>query len=148
MKIYSKFTGKHPCRSMISINLLCQSTYGGLPLGFTCSPQTSIYRIRTTFSLGRNICNKVRKPSKKHQKSLIYAFAYFVDTIYRRTPMPKCDFNKVAGNFIETTLWHWCSPVNLLQIFRTHFSKNTSERLFLILKHPAPVIVTHRRLTK
>ena len=61
--------------------------------------------------------------------------------------MPKCDFNKVAGNFIETTLWHWCS-VNLLQIFRTHFSKNTSERLFLILKHPAPVIVTHRRLTK
>ena len=26
--------------------------------------------------------------------------------IYRRTTMPKCDFNKVACNFIEITLWH------------------------------------------
>ena len=43
--------------------------------------------------------------------------------IYRRTPMPKCDFNKVAllCNFIKITLWHGCSPVNLLHIFRTSF---------------------------
>ena len=41
--------------------------------------------------------------------------------IYKRTPMPKCDFNKVA---IEITFRHGCSPVNLLcYIF--------SERLFL-----------------
>ena len=33
--------------------------------------------------------------------------------------MPKCDFNKVA-------LWHGCSPVNLLHVFRTPFRKNTS----------------------
>ena len=41
--------------------------------------------------------------------------------------MAKCDFNKVAlfSNFIEITLWHECSPVNLLRIFRTPFSKNT-----------------------
>ena len=32
--------------------------------------------------------------------------------IYRRTPMPKCDFNKVATNFNEITLEHECSPVN------------------------------------
>ena len=35
------------------------------------------------------------------------------------------------GNFIEITLRHGCSPVNLQHIFRTTFLKNTSGRLFL-----------------
>ena len=46
--------------------------------------------------------------------------------IYRRTtPMPKCDFNKVALHciFIEIILPHGCSPVNLLHIFRTSFPR-------------------------
>ena len=30
------------------------------------------------------------------------------------------------SNFIEITLWHGCSPVNLLRIFRTPLLKNTS----------------------
>ena len=34
-------------------------------------------------------------------------------------------------NFIKITLWHWCSPVNLLHIFRTPFPKNTSGWLLL-----------------
>ena len=53
--------------------------------------------------------------------------------IYRRTPIPKCDFNKVAlqCNFIDIALRHGCSPVNLLRIFRTPSPKNTSERLLL-----------------
>ena len=34
-------------------------------------------------------------------------------------------------NFIEITLWHRCSPVNLLHIFRPPFSKNTSGWLLL-----------------
>ena len=33
--------------------------------------------------------------------------------------------------FIEITLQHRCSPVNLLHIFRTSFLKNTSRRLLL-----------------
>ena len=37
----------------------------------------------------------------------------------------KCDFNK------EITLRHGCSLVNLLQIFRAPFNKNTSGRLLL-----------------
>ena len=37
-------------------------------------------------------------------------------------------------NFIETALRHWCSPVNLLYIFRTPFPKNTSGRLLLKIK--------------
>ena len=48
--------------------------------------------------------------------------------IYKKTPMPKCNFKKVA---IEITFWHGCSPVNLLHIFRTHFPKSASGGLFL-----------------
>ena len=51
VKIRSKFTGEYPCRSAVSIKLLC--------------------------------------------------------------------------NFIQIALRHWCSPVNLLHIFRTSFNKNT-----------------------
>ena len=32
---------------------------------------------------------------------------------------------KMFSNFIEITLWHRCSPVTLLHIFRTPFYKNT-----------------------
>ena len=56
--------------------------------------------------------------------------------IYRTTPMRehKCDFNKFYWKFyfIEITLRHRCSPVNLLHNFRTLFPKNTSDRLLLI----------------
>ena len=51
--------------------------------------------------------------------------------IYRRTPMPKCDFNKVSINFIEITLRHRFSQVNLLHIFRIPFLKNNSGQLLL-----------------
>ena len=33
---------------------------------------------------------------------------------------------KFQSKFIGITLQHWCSPVNLLHIFRTTFPKNTS----------------------
>ena len=36
---------------------------------------------------------------------------------------------KLQSNFIEITLRHWCSPVNLLHVFRTPFLKSTSGRL-------------------
>ena len=49
--------------------------------------------------------------------------------IYWKTAMPKCDFNKCHFNFIEITLRHGCSPVNLLHNFRAPFLKNTSGRL-------------------
>ena len=38
---------------------------------------------------------------------------------------------KLQSNFIEITLRHGCSPVNLLHIFRIPFSKNTSGGLLL-----------------
>ena len=38
---------------------------------------------------------------------------------------------KIQNNFIEITLQHGCSPVNLLHIFRTPFPKNTSGGMLL-----------------
>ena len=52
--------------------------------------------------------------------------------LYRRAPISKCDFSKDA-NFIEITLWHGCSLVNLLHIFRTPLPKSTTGWLLLIL---------------
>ena len=40
---------------------------------------------------------------------------------------------KLQSNFIEIALWHGCSPVNLLHIFRTPFLKNTSGWLLPVL---------------
>ena len=51
--------------------------------------------------------------------------------IYRRAPMPKCDFNKVEKQLYWNHTSAWDSPVNLLHIFRASFLKNTSERLLL-----------------
>ena len=41
---------------------------------------------------------------------------------------------KLLCNFIQITLRHGCSPVNLLHIFRTPFTENTSERLLVVIK--------------
>ena len=49
--------------------------------------------------------------------------------------MARCNFSKVACNLIEITLRHWCSPVNLLHILKTPFSKNTSGRLLRKFGH-------------
>ena len=38
---------------------------------------------------------------------------------------------KLQSNFIEITLRHGCSPVNLLHIFKTTFARNTSGWLLL-----------------
>ena len=43
-------------------------------------------------------------------------------------------------NFSKMKLLHGCSPVNLLHIFRTPFTKNTSEGLCLRLTHFMPLV--------
>ena len=43
---------------------------------------------------------------------------------------------KLQSNFIETSLRHGCSPVNLLHLFRIIFPKNTSEGLLLFFLCP------------
>ena len=53
--------------------------------------------------------------------------------IYGRHPRQSAISIKLLCNFIEISLRHGCSPINLLHIFRTHFRKNTSGRLLLKL---------------
>ena len=43
---------------------------------------------------------------------------------------------KLLFNFIEIALWHGCSGVNLLHIFRTPFPRNTSGWLLLVYYNP------------
>ena len=43
---------------------------------------------------------------------------------------------KLLCNFTEIAIWHGCSPVNLLHIFRTSFSKNNFGQLLLEIKGP------------
>ena len=51
--------------------------------------------------------------------------------IYSWTPMRKWVISiKLLFNFIEITLSHGCSPVNLMHIFITPIYKNTSKELF------------------
>ena len=51
--------------------------------------------------------------------------------IYRRTPMPKYDFNKVALQIYWNRTSAWVFSYNLLRIFWTPFYKNTSGWLLL-----------------
>ena len=44
--------------------------------------------------------------------------------------MPKCDFNRV----VKITLWHGCSFINLLHIFRAPLDQNTCEELLLVVQ--------------
>ena len=56
-----------------------------------------------------------------------------IQQFYRRTSMPECGFNKVAFQ-LYGNLWHWCSSVNLLHIFRNLFYKNAYGGLLLKLQ--------------
>ena len=51
----------------------------------------------------------------------------------REHPCRSATSIKLQNNFIEITLRHGCSPVNLLYILRTPFPKNTTEGLVLTL---------------
>ena len=41
--------------------------------------------------------------------------------IYRRTPMPKCDFNKVENTFSKEHPWTAASDLSKLSIIRTSY---------------------------
>ena len=48
--------------------------------------------------------------------------------------MPNAILIKLLRNFIEVALWHRCSPVNLLHIFRTPFPGNTRRVRYIPLE--------------
>ena len=93
-------------------------------------------RLKTPEQIACVLCLHVQKHS--HRGVLRKTCSENMQQIYRRTPMPKCDFCNfieitiLLCNFIEIILRHGDSPINLLHIFRTPFPKNTSGRLRLI----------------
>ena len=70
-----------------------------------------------------------------------------IQQIYRRAPMLKCNFNKVARNVIEILLRYGCSFVNLLIIFRTPFPKNTYGGL-LLKNYKSKIISNHLAMSQ
>ena len=73
-------------------------------------------------------CNQRSSPSEVFLgKSVLKICSKFT----REHPCRRAISVKLLCNFIEITLWHRCSPVNLLHIFRTLFPKNTSLGLLL-----------------
>ena len=70
-----------------------------------------------------------------------------IQQIYRRAPMLKCNFNKVARNVIEILLRYGYSFVNLLIIFRTPFPKNTSGGL-LLKNYKSKIISNHLAMSQ
>ena len=83
-----------------------------------------------TIFLMKNINKNLKQPSRGVLKKRC---SENMQQIYKRTPMSKCDFNKATkqSNFIEITIRHGSSPVNLLHIFRTPFPRNIPGWLLL-----------------
>ena len=54
-----------------------------------------------------------------------------VQQIYRRTPMPKCDFKRVAKQLYWNHTSAWVFSCNFAACFQNTFSRTTSEWMFL-----------------
>ena len=110
LKICSKFTVEHPCRSVISIKLQSNFIETTLRLGFS-------------WSIHGCSGGVLRKKYSKNMQQM-----------YRRTPTPKCNFNKVAKELYWNYTSAWVFSRKFLAYFRNiALSKNTSGRLLLYL---------------
>ena len=85
----------------------------------------SKYSMLTYFTTGTPSSKNQKQPSRI---ALMKRCSGNMHQMYWRIPVPKSDLFR---NFIEITLRHRCSPINLLHIFRTPFSQNTSGWLLL-----------------
>ena len=74
-----------------------------------------------------NTTKEHKQPSRRVRKTVLKMCSKFAG----EHPCRSVILIKLQINFIEITLRHGCSPVNLLHIFRTHFLKKTSGRLLL-----------------
>ena len=126
---------------ILIFQLYCEFFDGALPvltnLNFSLQKTDSIIHLlygklfaTTKIVLSRfahqKLLNHLRKGNTQKQPSrgvLTKSFSENMQQIYRRTSKPKCDFNDIA--FHKIVLWHGCSPVNLLYIFRRPLYKNT-----------------------
>ena len=112
LKICSKFTREHPCRSAISIKLLCNFIY---LINLFFSTYTIYTFSNKKFTVTRyNISKRNWDPSLKAITELTDKWRTTVEIV----------------TLLESQSAWVCSPINLLHIFRAPFSKNTSGRCF------------------
>ena len=78
LKICSKFTGEHPCRSAISISLLCN--FIEIALRHGCSPVNLLHIFRASFfknTSGGLLLNFVKLFEFANSKKVIFLWCYF-----------------------------------------------------------------------
>ena len=84
LKICSKFTGEHPCRSTIWINLLCN--FIGIALWHGCSPVNLRYIFRKSFPMntsGRLLPNiETQQVTNTAYDNFIVIFCTFYVTLF------------------------------------------------------------------
>ena len=71
--------------------------------------------------------------SNRPEEFLVKGFPKICSKFTGEQPCQSVISIKLRSNFVEITPLHGCSPVNLLHIFRTPFSKNTYGWLFLAI---------------
>ena len=137
LKIYSKFTGEHPCQKVISIKL--QSSFIEITLRHGCSPVNLLYifstlslRIPLEGCLYQEIYRIAEQVGSNHhrkcslRKGVLRNFAKFARKHLRQSLF----FNKVAGLRSATLLkkrhWHRSFAINFAKFLRTPFLQNTS----------------------
>ena len=127
LKIYSKFTGEHPCRSAISIKL--QSKFIEIALWHGCSHVNLLYIFRTPYSKntsGRMFLQldfqnfeKLRCISVNHGQNLIVmknSYCYFLDVIFASIVLKHC-FEMISVSKFPKT----CCKTQLLKQIKKHY---------------------------
>ena len=93
-----------------------------------------LHSILITMPCNKDICFKLymqKQPSRAVPRKRC---SENMQQIYRRTPMPKWDFKKVAQKLYWNHISAWVFSCKLLLIFRTTFLKNTSRGLLLYMR--------------
>ena len=127
VKNFAKFTWKHLCQS-----LFFNKVAGLRPQACNFIKKETLAQVFSCkfCEILKNTFFQVTPPLAGVRK--VFALEVFLEKgdlkicskFYRRTPMPKWEFNKFAKHFIEVALWHGCCPANLMHNFRILFSKN------------------------
>ena len=126
---FTNFIGKHLCWCLFWIKLQAWRPANLLKRDFNTGVSCEVCETfkNTYFPILKNIWERLIL-FKANQTS------FFQKQSPRGVPRKRCSKNmqQMQSNFIEITLRHGCSPVNLLHIFRTPFIKVTSGWLLLV----------------
>ena len=119
LKIWSKFTGEHPCRSVISIKLQSKLHFTFL---HGCSPVNLLHIFRTTFYKNTFgwLFPKSSVAAKDKKWLRIHDFMYF--TV----------LGDETWNFIKKKFQHRCFSVNIAKFLRKAFSIEHLQWLLLL----------------